>query len=88
MFTEKNAVVDLSESCDSLDEVTMKGGLLDTLGAELIGFRSILPHRNGDQAGVAQSAEQRFCKPPVGGSIPLASSTPHFVWTDASLSLY
>ncbi len=26
------------------------------------------------QAGVAQSAEQRFCKPPVGGSIPLASS--------------
>ena len=27
-------------------------------------------------AGVAQSAEQWFCKPPVGGSIPLASSTP------------
>jgi hypothetical protein len=26
-------------------------------------------------AGVAQSAEQRFCKPQVGGSIPLASST-------------
>src|SRR5436853_7584306 len=25
-------------------------------------------------AGVAQSAEQRFCKPQVGGSIPLASS--------------
>jgi hypothetical protein len=27
------------------------------------------------RAGVAQSAEQRFCKPQVGGSIPLASST-------------
>src|SRR5213593_535652 len=26
------------------------------------------------KAGVAQSAEQRFCKPQVGGSIPLASS--------------
>ena len=26
------------------------------------------------EAGVAQSAEQRFCKPQVGGSIPLASS--------------
>ena len=26
------------------------------------------------RAGVAQSVEQRFCKPPVGGSIPLASS--------------
>ncbi len=27
------------------------------------------------RAGVAQSVEQRFCKPQVGGSIPLASST-------------
>ena len=26
------------------------------------------------RAGVAQSVEQRFCKPQVGGSIPLASS--------------
>ena len=30
--------------------------------------------RNTLRAGVAQSAEQRFCKPQVGGSIPLASS--------------
>lgn len=32
-------------------------------------------HSIHQDAGVAQSAEQRFCKPQVGGSIPLASST-------------
>lgn len=31
------------------------------------------------RAGVAQSVEQRFCKPQVGGSIPLASSTQHTI---------
>src|SRR5215472_1484601 len=31
--------------------------------------------RKNKRAGVAQSAEQRFCKPQVGGSIPLASSS-------------
>ena len=29
-------------------------------------------------------AEQRFCKPQVGGSIPLASSIPHFLCAGAS----
>ena len=33
-------------------------------------------------------AEQRFCKPQVGGSIPLASSTPTFGWAGGYLSVY
>jgi hypothetical protein len=31
-------------------------------------------------AGVAQLVEQRFCKPRVGGSIPLASLYSFFDW--------
>src|SRR5438445_11975287 len=33
-------------------------------------------------------AEQRFCKPQVGGSIPLASSKPTFGWPCGSSSVY
>ena len=36
------------------------------------------------RAGVAQLAEQRFCKPPVGGSIPLASSIPPYLLNNLS----
>ena len=39
------------------------------------------------QAGVAQSAEQRFCKPQVGGSIPLASSIPSSIDSNKSCSV-
>ena len=40
------------------------------------------------RAGVAQSVEQRFCKPQVGGSIPLASSISSKEFTDFRSLLY
>ena len=43
--------------------------------------------RNALRAGVAQSAEQRFCKPQVGGSIPLASSIPQTIPLFSRLTL-
>ena len=54
-------------------------------------YSSLPPRISSILSGLSRSGRigsVGFCKPQVGGSIPLASSTPTFGWADGSLSVY